>query len=133
MIIYYVIFGSLRVDKVPVAVLAFGINSGAYVAEIFRSGIMSIDNGQFEAGRSWDSTILRRCGTLLCLRHLRIFCLRSAMNLFPAERDIGCRFIALQDLTKAGYYPEYHLQCNDAAACGGCHISDYCYYIYPVN
>ncbi len=83
MIIYYVIFGSLRVDKVPVAVLAFGINSGAYVAEIFRSGIMSIDNGQFEAGRSWDSTILRRCGTLLCLRHLRIFCLRSAMNLFP--------------------------------------------------
>ena len=52
MIIYYVIFGSLRVDKVPVAVLAFGINSGAYVAEIFRSGIMSIDNGQFEAGRS---------------------------------------------------------------------------------
>ena len=42
MIIYYVIFGSLRVDKVPVAVLAFGINSGAYVAEIFRSGIMSV-------------------------------------------------------------------------------------------
>ena len=34
------------------AVLAFGINSGAYVAEIFRSGILSIDNGQFEAGRS---------------------------------------------------------------------------------
>lgn len=52
MIIYFVVFGSMRIDKVLVSVLAFGINSGAYVAEIFRSGIMSIDNGQFEAGRS---------------------------------------------------------------------------------
>ena len=52
LIIYYVIFASVRIDKVLVAVLAFGINSGAYVAEIFRSGILSIDNGQFEAGRS---------------------------------------------------------------------------------
>ena len=52
MIIYFVVFGSMRIDLVLVSVLAFGINSGAYVAEIFRSGIMSIDNGQFEAGRS---------------------------------------------------------------------------------
>ena len=52
LIIYFVIFGSVKIDKVMVAVLAFGLNSGAYVAEIFRSGIMSIDNGQFEAGRS---------------------------------------------------------------------------------
>ena len=52
LIIYFVIFGSTDISKVMVAVMAFGINSGAYVAEIFRSGIMSIDNGQFEAGRS---------------------------------------------------------------------------------
>lgn len=52
MIIYFVIFGSVNVDKTIVAICAFGINSGAYVAEIVRSGIMSIDNGQFEAGRS---------------------------------------------------------------------------------
>lgn len=52
LIIYFVVFGSTRIDKVPVAIMAFGINSGAYVAEIFRSGIMSIDEGQFEAGRS---------------------------------------------------------------------------------
>jgi len=52
MIIYFVVFGSVRINKVVASVLAFGINSGAYVAEIFRSGIMSIDNGQFEAGRS---------------------------------------------------------------------------------
>ena len=52
LIIYFVVFGSTRIDKVPVAIMAFGINSGAYVAEIFRSGIMSIDAGQMEAGRS---------------------------------------------------------------------------------
>ncbi len=51
MIIYYIIFANAR-NKIPIAILAFGINSGAYVAEIFRSGIMSIDQGQLEAGRS---------------------------------------------------------------------------------
>ena len=52
LIIYYVIFASVNVPKVLVAVVAFGLNSGAYVAEIVRSGIMSVDEGQFEAGRS---------------------------------------------------------------------------------
>lgn len=51
MIMYYIIFASSR-NSLLVAVIAFGINSGAYVAEIVRSGIMSIDEGQFEAGRS---------------------------------------------------------------------------------
>ena len=51
MICYFVVFVSSD-DGVPVAIFAFGINSGAYVAEIFRAGIMSIDHGQFEAGRS---------------------------------------------------------------------------------
>ena len=53
MIAYFIVFVSAK-DGVPVGMLAFGINSGAYVAEIFRAGIMSIDNGQFEAGRSLD-------------------------------------------------------------------------------
>ena len=52
LIIYFVIFGSVDINKIVVAIMAFGINSGAYVAEIFRSGIMSIDNWQFESGRS---------------------------------------------------------------------------------
>ena len=52
LIMYFVIFGSVNVSKILVAVLAFGINSGAYVAEICRAGIMSIDIGQMEAGRS---------------------------------------------------------------------------------
>ena len=51
MIMYYIIFASSR-NSLMVAIISFGINSGAYVAEIVRSGIMSIDQGQFEAGRS---------------------------------------------------------------------------------
>ena len=52
MIIYFVIFMPLGVDKFLSAVVCFGLNSGAYVAEIVRGGIMSIDDGQTEAGRS---------------------------------------------------------------------------------
>lgn len=52
LIIYYVIFQTVNISKILVAIIAFGINSGAYVAEIVRSGIMSIDKGQLEAGRS---------------------------------------------------------------------------------
>ncbi len=52
LIVYYVIFATVDPGKVIVAIIAFGMNSAAYVAEIVRSGIMSIDQGQFEAGRS---------------------------------------------------------------------------------
>lgn len=52
LIIYYVVFASTNVSKVFVAIIAFGLNSAAYVAEVVRSGIMSVDQGQFEAGRS---------------------------------------------------------------------------------
>ncbi|MBO5008795.1 MAG: amino acid ABC transporter permease [Clostridia bacterium] len=52
MIIYFVIFMPLGVDKFIAAVVCFGFNSGAYVAEIVRGGIMSVDDGQIEAGRS---------------------------------------------------------------------------------
>ncbi len=51
LIMYFVIFAS-STNTTMVAILAFGINSGAYVAEIIRGGIMSIDAGQMEAGRS---------------------------------------------------------------------------------
>ena len=51
LICYFIIFSSWE-NGVPVAMISFGINSGAYVAEIFRSGIMSVDEGQFEASRS---------------------------------------------------------------------------------
>ena len=52
LIIYYVVFASADVNKILVAVIAFGLNSAAYIAEVIRSGIMSVDEGQMEAGRS---------------------------------------------------------------------------------
>ena len=51
MIIYYVILTSVQ-NKIVVAIIGFGLNSAAYVSEVMRSGIMSVDQGQFEAGRS---------------------------------------------------------------------------------
>ena len=52
LIVYFVIFASVNISPVLVAVVAFGFNSGAYVSEIIRGGLLSIDVGQIEAGRS---------------------------------------------------------------------------------
>ena len=52
LICYSIVFASVNLDNIIIGGIAFGINSGAYVAEIVRSGIMSIDKGQMEAGRS---------------------------------------------------------------------------------
>ena len=58
LIIFFVIMASSK-NKILCGVIAFGINSGAYVAEIIRSGIMSIDQGQMEAGRSLGSNYIQ--------------------------------------------------------------------------
>jgi His/Glu/Gln/Arg/opine family amino acid ABC transporter permease subunit len=52
MIFYYIVFYGVQINSLLVAILGFGINSGAYVAEIMRSGILAVDIGQTEAGRS---------------------------------------------------------------------------------
>ncbi|MDD3141456.1 MAG: amino acid ABC transporter permease [Lachnospiraceae bacterium] len=103
LIIYFVIFGSMDISKVVVAVLAFGLNSGAYVAEIFRSGIMSIDAGQFEAGRSLGFNYRQTM--------IYIIMPQAFKNILPAlgnefivllkETSVS-GYIALQDLTKGG-------------------------------
>lgn len=101
LIIYFVVFGSVKIDKVFVAVMAFGINSGAYVAEIFRSGIMSIDNGQFEAGRSLGFNYRQ---TMIYIVMPQAF-----KNVLPAlcnefivllKETSVAGYIAIQDLTK---------------------------------
>ena len=84
LIIYFVVFGSVRVDKVIVAILAFGVNSGAYVAEIFRSGIMSIDPGQMEAGRA--------VGLSFSVTMIKIVIPQAVKNILPT---LGNEFIAL--------------------------------------
>ena len=103
LIIYYVIFASVRIDKVLVAVLAFGINSGAYVAEIFRSGILSIDNGQFEAGRSLGFNYPQTMWYIVMPQAFKNV-LPALCNEFIAllkETSIA-GYIGLQDLTKGG-------------------------------
>ncbi len=51
-IIYFIVFASMPVDRTIVAIIAFGINSGAYIAEIIRAGIQAVDHGQMEAAKS---------------------------------------------------------------------------------
>ena len=103
MIIYFIIFGSVDISKVVVAIVAFGINSGAYVAEIFRSGIMSIDNGQFEAGRSlgfnYAQTMMYIVMPQAFKNVLPTLC-NEFISLLKETSVSG--YITLQDLTKGG-------------------------------
>lgn len=103
MIIYFIIFGSVDISKVVVAIVAFGINSGAYVAEIFRSGIMSINNGQFEAGRSlgfnYAQTMMYIVMPQAFKNVLPTLC-NEFISLLKETSVSG--YIALQDLTKGG-------------------------------
>ena len=103
MIIYFIIFGSVDISKVVVAIVAFGINSGAYVAEIFRSGIMSIDNGQFEAARSlglsYKTTMISVILPQAFKNVLPTLC-NEFISLLKETSVSG--YIALQDLTKGG-------------------------------
>ena len=103
LIIYFVVFSSVNISKILVAVIAFGLNSAAYVAEIVRSGIMSIDEGQFEAGYSLGFGYTRTMVTIILPQALR--------NILPAlgneaivllkETSVS-GYIALNDLTKGG-------------------------------
>lgn len=103
LITYFVIFGSVNIDKVLVAVIAFGINSGAYVAEIIRSGIMSVDNGQFEAGRSLGFSYFRTMLYIILPQALKnvLPALANEFIVLLKETSVA-GYIALQDLTKAG-------------------------------
>ena len=103
LIIYFVVFGSVRVDKVIVAILAFGVNSGAYVAEIFRSGIMSIDPGQMEAGRSLGFNYVQTMRFIIIPQAVKNV-LPSLANEFIAllKETSVAGYVAVRDLTKAG-------------------------------
>lgn len=93
MIIYYVVFKSVDVSTIIVGVLAFGINSGAYVSEIIRSGINSIPKGQSEAGYALG---------LKYWQVMRFIILPQAIkNILPA---LGNEFITLLKETSVGAY-----------------------------
>ena len=103
LIMYFVIFGSVNVSKILVAVLAFGINSGAYVAEICRAGIMSIDIGQMEAGRSIGFSYTQTMGYIILPQAFKnvLPALGNEFIVLLKETSIS-GYIALQDLTKGG-------------------------------
>ncbi len=104
LIMYFVIFGSVKgVSKVLVAVLAFGINSGAYVAEICRAGIMSIDIGQMEAGRSIGFSYAQTMWYIILPQAFKnvLPALGNEFIVLLKETSIS-GYIALQDLTKGG-------------------------------
>ncbi len=100
MIIYFVIFGSVSIDKSIVAICAFGINSGAYVAEIIRGGIMSIDKGQFEAGRSLGFGYISTMWYIIMPQAFKnvLPALGNEMIVLLKETSIA-GYIALEDLT----------------------------------
>ena len=103
LIMYFVVFATVDPGKLAVAIIAFGINSGAYVAEIFRSGIMSIDPGQMEAGRS--------LGLSYAQVMTRIIMPQAVKNILPTlnnefialvKETAVVGYIALGDLTRGG-------------------------------
>lgn len=102
LIMYFVIFASSR-NKILVAALSFGINSGAYVAEIIRGGIMSVDAGQMEAGRSLGF------GYVPTMRHIILpqafkAVLPSLANEFIVllKETAVAGYVSVSDLTYAG-------------------------------
>lgn len=103
MIIYFVIFASVQLDKWIIAAIAFGVNSGAYVSEIIRAGILSIDKGQTEAGRSLGLSAFQTMS--------RIVVPQAVKNIFPAlcnefivliKETAIVGYVGLMDIQKAG-------------------------------
>lgn len=102
LIAYFIIFASSN-NGVMVASIAFGINSGAYVAEILRGGIMTVDNGQFEAGRSLGFNYIQTM-TYIIIPQVFKSVLPTLLNEFIAllkETSVS-GYVGIVDLTKGG-------------------------------
>jgi His/Glu/Gln/Arg/opine family amino acid ABC transporter permease subunit len=103
MIIYFVVFATVDLEKWVIAAIAFGINSGAYVSEIIRAGILSIDKGQTEAGRSLGLNAMQTMVSIVIPQAVK--------NIFPAlcnefivliKETAIVGYIGLVDIQKAG-------------------------------
>lgn len=103
LIIYFVVFASVNVSQVLVAIVAFGINSGAYVSETIRSGIMAVDKGQTEAGRSLGFSSAETYRYIVLPQALKNI-LPALGNEFIAllKETAVVGYIGLQDLTMGG-------------------------------
>ena len=100
---YLVVFGASSLNSIVIGGLAFGINSGAYVAEIVRSGIMAIPEGQTEAGRSLGFSYGQTMRLIIMPQAFKnvLPALGNEFIVLLKETSVA-GYIALQDLTKAG-------------------------------
>ena len=105
LIINFGIFGSIALDRVIIGVIACGINSAAYVAEIIRGGILSVDKGQTEAGRSLGLSSAQTLRLIVFPQALKtsLPALCNEFIVLIKETSI-LAYIALTELTKAGDY-----------------------------
>lgn len=102
LIMYYIIFASSN-NKMLIAILSFGINSGAYVAEIFRSGIMSIDSGQLEAGRALGLNYFQTMAQIIIPQAFKNVLPALANELIVLLKETSVAgYVAMTDLTRAG-------------------------------
>ena len=102
MIIYYIIFATSK-NGIAIAMLAFGLNSGAYVAEIIRGGIMSTDNGQFEAGRSLGFNYVQTMWYIVIPQALKSVLPALANEFIVLLKETSVAgYVAIRDLTKGG-------------------------------
>lgn len=102
LICYFIIF-KFASNGIPVAIFAFGVNSGAYVAEIFRGGIMAIDHGQFESGRSIGFNYFQTMRYIIIPQMFKAV-LPTLLNEFITllKETSVAGYVAVMDLTKAG-------------------------------
>jgi polar amino acid transport system substrate-binding protein len=103
MIIYYIVFGSVNIDPVLVSVVAFGMNLGAYVSEMFRTSIQSVDRGQSEAAIAGGFTPIQAFFYIIlpqALRSILPVYKGELISLVKMTSIVG--YIAVRDLTKAG-------------------------------
>ena len=101
LIVYFVVFASVNVPKIIVAFIAFGLNSGAYVAEIIRAGLMSIDEGQYEAGASLGFSYTQTMLYFILPQTIKnvLPALGNEMIVLLKETSVA-GYIAMDDLTR---------------------------------
>ncbi len=103
LIIYFVILLPIGVEKLPAAIICFGLNSGAYVAEIVRGGIMSVDNGQVEAGRSLGLNYIQTMYHIVVPQAFKAVLPSLANEFITLLKESSVAFyIGVKDLTQGG-------------------------------
>ena len=103
MIIYFVVFATVDLEKWVIAAIAFGINSGAYVSEIIRAGILSIDKGQTEAGRSLGLNAMQTMVSIVIPQAVKnIFSALCNEFIVLIKETAIVGYIGLVDIQKAG-------------------------------